>query len=175
MSIMAVSFCEETANIWKMFGEVLNIIRIVIPIIIIVLGMLDLGKIVLSGDSKAMKESQKMFIKRLIYGVAIFFLGTVVKLVFELVDNNIAEGENKACWTCMSRPDSKACNKYIENQQEKIDEAYDESEKIEQDEDTNGSVNEDESNNPTEEDIYDEQTQSETIEEGEYESENTYN
>lgn len=114
MSIMAVSFCEETANIWKVIGEVLDIIRIVIPLIIIVLGMLDLGKIVISGDSKAMKESQKMFIKRLIYGLAIFFVTTIVKLVFSLVEANVAEDESKICWTCAARPNSKECTKYAD-------------------------------------------------------------
>lgn len=114
MSIMTVSFCEETANIWKVVGEVLDIIRIVIPLIIIVLGMLDLGKIVLSGDSKAMKESQRMFIKRLIYGLAIFFVTTIVKLVFSLVETNIAKDESKICWTCAARPNSKDCTKYAD-------------------------------------------------------------
>jgi len=109
---MDVSFCEQTANIWKVLGDVLNIIRIVIPIIIILLGMLDLGKIVISGDSKAMKESQKMFIKRLIYGIAIFFVGTVVKLAFSLVGDNITEGDWKICWICVARPDDKECVKY---------------------------------------------------------------
>lgn len=109
---MDVSFCEQTANIWKVFGDVLNIIRIVIPIIIILLGMLDLGKIVISGDSKAMKESQKMFIKRLIYGIAIFFVGTIVKLAFSLVGDNITDGDSKTCWVCVARPDDKECTKY---------------------------------------------------------------
>lgn len=66
------TFCADTAIIWQFIGEIIYIIRIIIPIIIIVLGILDLGKAVMAGEEKVVKEAQKSFIKRLIYGVAIF-------------------------------------------------------------------------------------------------------
>ena len=61
-----------------------NIIKIAVPLILIIMGMLDLGKAVMAGEEKVVKEAQKSFIKRLIYGVAIFFVFSIVKVIFGL-------------------------------------------------------------------------------------------
>lgn len=98
-------FCATTAPIWKLIGNVINIMKIVIPIIIVLLAIIDLGKAVMAGDDKEIKEAQKMLIKRLIYGVVIFFVITIVQAVFGLVGENVASSQ---CWTCATKPAS--CN-----------------------------------------------------------------
>ena len=47
-----LSFCESSAEIWQLVGKIINIIKIVIPIIIVILAMLDLGKAVMAGEEK---------------------------------------------------------------------------------------------------------------------------
>ena len=54
-----LSFCESSAEIWQLVGKIINIIKIVIPIIIVVLAMLDLGKAVMAGGRKRNKRSTK--------------------------------------------------------------------------------------------------------------------
>lgn len=115
------TFCRDTASIWKFIGEIIYIIRIVIPIIIVVLGMIDLGKAVMAGEEKVVKEAQKSFIKRLIYGVAVFFVFTVVEVVFSLLGVETDKGDGKICWDCASMPHNKSCLKYIENIDEIVD------------------------------------------------------
>lgn len=110
-----MGFCNETAGIWKILGEVVFVIRIVIPIIIILLGTLDLGKAVLAGEEKTIKEAQKAFIRRLIYGVAIFFVVPLVKAAFGLVGFDVKQNEVNVCWVCSTRPHSKECASYAEN------------------------------------------------------------
>ncbi len=63
------------------------ILQIGIPIILIVLGTFDLGKAVISSDEKAVKEAQSKLIKRCIYAVALFFIVTIVSLLFTIVGN----------------------------------------------------------------------------------------
>ena len=48
MLYMAGNFCQSTANIWIIFGYVVTIFKIVIPLLLIVFGMVDLGKAVIS-------------------------------------------------------------------------------------------------------------------------------
>ena len=85
------------------------IIQIGIPIILIVLGTLDLGKAVIAGKEDEMKNAQKMLIKRCIYAVMVFFVVTIVSLVFSLFSST---GDNetgvnwKACWDLKSYVDS---------------------------------------------------------------------
>ena len=76
------TFCADTANMWKFVGDIIYVVRIVIPVIIILLGTLDLGKAVMAGEDKKIKEAQKTFIRRLIYGVAIFFIFIIVNHFF---------------------------------------------------------------------------------------------
>lgn len=90
-------FCTGSVlNIFNLLAKVIFILKIAIPIIIVLLAMIDLGKAVMAGDDKQIKEAQGMLIKRLIYGVVIFFVVTVVQVVFGLVNQNV--GSSK-CWT----------------------------------------------------------------------------
>lgn len=64
----------------------LQAVRIIVPILIILLGMLDFGKAVLAGNEDNMKKAQSTFIKRLIAGVIVFFVPLLVDLVMDLAD-----------------------------------------------------------------------------------------
>lgn len=111
---MDTNFCANTAGIWKLIGEIIYIIRIAIPIIVVLLGTLDLGKAVIAGEDKKIKDAQKAFIRRLIYGVAIFFVFPIVKMVFGLLNVDLDQGDNKICWQCSSKPHTRSCVEYAE-------------------------------------------------------------
>ena len=107
LGILAVSvndFCAKTEEIWQLIGAVIKILQIAIPIIIILLGTIDLGKAVMAGEDKQIKEAQRMFLRRLIYGVAVFFVVMIVRAVFGVLGNrdtttsqcfNAAAGRNE--------------------------------------------------------------------------------
>ncbi len=83
------------------------IIQIGIPIILIIMGSIDLGKAVISSDDKEIKAAQGRLIKRVISAVVIFLLVTIVNIVFNLFSTaGIAgEGQNEVSgtndwWTC---------------------------------------------------------------------------
>ena len=75
-----------------------------IPIILIVLGTIDLGRAVISSDEKEVKAAQGRLLKRCIYAVAVFFIVTIVQLVFNLVaqaasaNNQDDMGTWWGCW-----------------------------------------------------------------------------
>lgn len=82
---------------------VIPIVQIGIPIILIVLGTVDLGKAVIASDEKAVKSAQSMLIKRAIYAVAIFFITTIVTLLMSIVASGADSSEAKTnlwakCW-----------------------------------------------------------------------------
>src|SRR5574344_376996 len=110
------TFCQSSAEIWLLVVNLVNIIKIVIPIIIVILAMLDLGKAVMAGEEKEIKEAQKMLIKRLIYGVIIFFVVTLVQVVFNLVGQNLGSDDSKICWTCATRPNGDDCVSAVNGQ-----------------------------------------------------------
>ena len=69
------------------------IVWIGIPIILIVLGVMDLGKAVISSDDKEVKQAQGRLVKRFIYAVAIFFIVTLVSLIMNLVTTGVNEDD----------------------------------------------------------------------------------
>ena len=82
---------------------IVTIFKIAIPIILIILGMLDLGKAVTSNDEKQMKEAQKTLVKRLIYAVLIFFITSIVQFVFQaLVPDSDKAKNNTNAASCIS-------------------------------------------------------------------------
>ncbi len=78
--------CESIMPIIRIVRDgVLPLIQIGIPIILIVLGTIDLGKAVIASKEDEIKNAQKMLIKRCIYAAAVFFVVTLVSLVFNLI------------------------------------------------------------------------------------------
>lgn len=82
------------------------IIQIGIPILLIIMGSIDLGKAVLSSDDKEIKSATSRLVKRAIAAIAVFFVATLVSLIMGMFDST-DDNENldkectqtwKACW-----------------------------------------------------------------------------
>lgn len=103
--LLAYDACEDILPIITVVRKgVFPLIQIGIPIILIVLGTLDLAKAVISSDDKEVKAAQGRLIKRLIYAAVIFFMVTFVSLVMNIVstssDSEVGghTGDWKDCW-----------------------------------------------------------------------------
>ena len=120
MVFVLESFCHKTAGVWALVGNIINIIRIAIPVIIVLLGTIDLGKAVIGGDEKTIKEAQGTLIKRIIYGVVIFFIFVIVQAIFGLVAKN-AVSDDSVCWYCVSNPSNEKCESNLQQKVEDPD------------------------------------------------------
>ncbi len=103
--MLFLDYCDDLGPIIKIIKNgVIPLIQIGIPIILILLGMIDLGKAVIASKEDEIKKAQGMLIKRLIYAVAVFFVTTIVVLVFGIFVNSGAsediEGTQdwRDCW-----------------------------------------------------------------------------
>lgn len=99
--------CDNLMPIIRLIRDgVIPLIQIGIPIILIILGMLDLGKAVVASKEDEIKAAQKLLVKRAIYALAIFFVVLIVQLVFGLLSST---GDSKienqgASWqTCWNK------------------------------------------------------------------------
>ena len=117
--VNASNFCKSSAQIWKLLGVVINVFKIAIPVIIVLLALLDLGKAVMAGEEKEIKATQKLLIKRLVYGVLIFFVVTLVQMIFGMIGVNVngnnggAIKDSSVCWACATDPGSETCTNAI--------------------------------------------------------------
>ena len=76
---------EEIVNI---IGSVINIIQFGMPIVLVIMGMLDLGKAVTSQKEDEIKKAQGMLVKRLIYGVIVFLVPAIIEFAFGLLSSD---------------------------------------------------------------------------------------
>lgn len=106
MLIMAApQVCSDLREIWQVLGWVLMVFKIVIPILIIVFGMIDLGKAVVASKDDEIKKAIKSLAMRAVAGVVIFFIPILVGAIFGLVDSfQEVKGEYKICQTCITSP-----------------------------------------------------------------------
>ena len=61
------------------------ILYLIMPIVLILLVTIDIAKAVIASDEKEVKAAQGRLIKRCVYAIVIFFIVTLVSLVFNLV------------------------------------------------------------------------------------------
>lgn len=98
--------CPEGLDVVIKFikNGVIPIIQIGIPILLIIFGMLDLGKAVVAGKEDEIKKNQQLLVKRAISAVAVFFVVTLVTFVFGIfassgtANEDTYQGGWKECW-----------------------------------------------------------------------------
>lgn len=96
MFFLADNVCSD-ATVLQVMGIVrliMNVICIVIPIVLIIIGSFDLFKAVTAAKEDKIKESQKILIKRIIAAVIVFLVPTIVTVLMNLIGVN----EWKTCW-----------------------------------------------------------------------------
>lgn len=99
-----INFCQSTANIWHVLSFIVLIIKIVIPLALIILGMVDLGKAVISSDDKAIGKAVGSLVKRFIAAVIVFFIPTIISALFNALDFfGSAQSDYNLCVQCVTR------------------------------------------------------------------------
>ena len=76
---------------------VITVLQIATPIIIILLGMIDLLKGVISQKEDEIKKGQQTFVKRLIVGISVFLIFFLVKFIIGIV-----APDDYGMWDCVN-------------------------------------------------------------------------
>ena len=102
--LAAGSFCSGTKPIWVLVGRILGIFKIVIPLLVIIFGMIDLGKAVVASKDDEIKKAAKSLLFRALAGILIFFIPTIVGFCFTLADGFNSDGDYSVCEQCITNP-----------------------------------------------------------------------
>lgn len=120
----AALVCESLGSNYGRAGVIVNIIgslittiKIAVPLLLIIFGMVDLIKGVTARDEEKMKEGQRSFFRRLIPAILVFLVVTIVQFVVGIVggetDNaclRCALGESKCSITATGYSNSATSN-----------------------------------------------------------------
>ncbi len=96
-------WCSGLQPVLHLIKEVLNILRIVVPIALIAMTTLDIAKNVINPDDK---DGQKKIMLRIIAALVVFLTPTIIRLSFRVIDwsRNVdgtyenAESGLSSCW-----------------------------------------------------------------------------
>ena len=106
-----MTFCTDARDIFYTIGMFLLVFKIVIPILLIIFGMVDLGKAVIASDDKAVSKAAKSLLNRVIAGIVIFFVPTIVGVLFKMVGSfTEVRDQYDICAACISNPNGSVCS-----------------------------------------------------------------
>ena len=99
-------------NAMRIVGYVIRIVCWFVPLLIIVLGMVDFGRAALSNDEKAINKATTALIRRVIAGIVVFLLPTIIMAALNIVFPDEVQNEKNSnfgrCTKCLFDP-SKYC------------------------------------------------------------------
>ena len=93
---------EKIPNI---VSTIVTVIKIVVPVLLVIFGMLDLAKGLIAQKEDEIKKGQQLFIKRLISGALVFFVFTLVQLIISVVADDKDETNIMTCAQCFINGD----------------------------------------------------------------------
>ena len=103
--IVAENFCTDMANTLKLVGYFITVIKIVVPLLVVIMGSLDFYHIVMSGKDSDLKKESLILGKRVLMGVIVFLMPSIVNLAVNTLDNN-PNADYKVCVDCLTTPSS---------------------------------------------------------------------
>lgn len=107
----ASDLCDAMAPGLRIVGIVVLGIRIAVPIILIVVGMLDLAKAVTEKSEDNIKKAQQGLIKKAIAAGLVFLVTFLVDVVMLVVGT----GDYKECKPCITSPFGPDCKQLVED------------------------------------------------------------
>lgn len=101
--MLVTNLCDEQAiiNVTYLIGIVIFGIKVAVPIILIVVGMVDLLQAISKeGGDDALKKAQSGLVKKAVGAVVIFLIATIVGLLMGLIGGT----QYQACMQCINSP-----------------------------------------------------------------------
>lgn len=85
----------------KVLSKILVLLKILAPLLIIIFGMVDFGKAVISSEEKAISKSAQSLIKRFVAGIIIFIIPTLVSALMDVIHLSEEVSSFEACTKCL--------------------------------------------------------------------------
>lgn len=89
----------ETVNF---IAKIIDIIKILTPVILVIMGSIEFAKAVMSQNDSQIKNAQSAFLKKIIAGVAVFFIIVIIQWVTDLLNNADETTGAKNAFACLS-------------------------------------------------------------------------
>lgn len=111
-----INVCSgQSLRAFQIIGYLIYVAKMVIPLLLVVLGSIDLAKGVIATNEKPNKDSLMAFGRRLIIAVVIFLIPTVLDFLLSFVDGaNDTMDKYSVCTTCLLDPLEDECQNGVD-------------------------------------------------------------
>lgn len=115
---MLNNFCQELSPILILIGQVITIFKLSLPLILIILGIFDISKAVISSKSDDIKKYMTKFLKKVAFCILVFFVPTICMIIFGFVKefDDIKSNENfdfNVCYNCLFESNNQICKEAV--------------------------------------------------------------
>ena len=126
MFILETSACTSSSVLATILfiKKITKVLSIIVPAILILMLSIDFAKAVIAGNDDQIKNAQKLAIKRIVYGVIVFFVPIIVNAAFLLLEGNDISK------TCFSNADDTVVSVLRQAENEKLLETQTERKKL---------------------------------------------
>ena len=120
-----MDFCMRSSSTWQLIGYALFALKVLIPVVIIIYGVIDLVKALTASKDDAINSASKSILIRVIVGITIFFVPTIVRTVLRLVNDAVPYlNKAAACEECLLGPLGDKCKGSINEAKKQQEEAH---------------------------------------------------
>ena len=99
---VAQNFCSDIIKTLRLVSISVMVVRICVPMFIIIMGTMDIYNTVSSGKNDDLKKNLTTLGKRMIIGLIVFFIPTIVRLVVNGLGGN--DSNYQVCVNCIDNP-----------------------------------------------------------------------
>lgn len=80
--------CTNAGFLIRIVVNLFKYLRFILPIILVIFIIFDLSKVIVSNvDEKAKKDAFSKIVKRALFAIIIFFIPTIITIVFKQIEN----------------------------------------------------------------------------------------
>ncbi len=118
--IPILGYCDKsyTVQVFLVLKYLIKFVCIVVPIIIIIASIIGITKVVVNGKDDDLKDELKKVVKRIIAGLVIFFIPSILGYVF----TNIVKGEGETILTCINSATAEKVKSLKEKEEKEAEE-----------------------------------------------------
>ena len=92
----------------ELVGLIYSAIKILVPVILIIVGMIDMAKAVTSKDEKEIKTAQTLLVRKAVTAVLVFLILSLVAMIFKIVSRD--DDDKDSIWDCIASLLNGVCN-----------------------------------------------------------------
>ncbi len=108
--LLDLNFCEDTVNTWKLIGTAMYVIKIVVPLLVIITGIIPVFGVITKGSADEIPIAVKSVLSKMLAAILVFLVPVIIPTVIDMLVDTETSAEIRVCEICFKDPFGGECN-----------------------------------------------------------------